>query len=235
MLVHIDAGHGGKDPGAVYYGLQEKGIALEVAKQLEKRLQKFGVGVQMTRNTDVFVGLEDRAEMANEARVDLFLSIHANAAANSAASGVECHIYGTDGESDSLAVEICKEIAGRLGAKNRGVKVNPGLCVLNSTVMPAVLVELGFLSNAEEANKLKVQAADYAAALEAAVCREYQLQKEGEEMAEKIKMKVNGKEVNVERILQNGYNYIKIRDLAEALDLVLTNEGSVPVVSTKAK
>ena len=53
-------------------------------------------------------------------------------------------------------------------------------------------------------------------------------------MAEKIKMKVNGKEVNVERILQNGYNYIKIRDLAEALDLVLTNEGSVPVVSTKA-
>ena len=189
----------------------------------------------MTRSTDVFVELEDRAKTANEKRADLFLSIHANATTNSTASGVECHIYGTDGESDSLAVEICKEIAGRLGAKNRGVKVNPGLCVLNSTVMPAVLVELGFLSNAEEANKLKAQAADYAAALEAAVCREYQLQKEGEEMAEKIKMKVNGKEVNVERILQNGYNYIKIRDLAEALDLVLTNEGSVPVVSTKAK
>ena len=86
---------------------------------------------------------------------DLFLSIHANATTNSTASGVECHIYGTDGESDSLAVEICKEIAGRLGAKNRGVKMNPGLCVLNSTVMPAVLVELAYLSNTSDAEKLK--------------------------------------------------------------------------------
>ena len=87
----IDPGHGGHDPGASAFGATESDLVLDVALRLEKLLQQEGVDVLLTRRTDEYLSLEERTEMANRVSADLFLSIHANASSNAAASGVETY------------------------------------------------------------------------------------------------------------------------------------------------
>ena len=99
--VVIDAGHGGKDPGAVKGGLTEKAVNLDVAMKLKPLLEKAGCDVVMTRSTDVFVPLNTRVAIANRAKADVFLSIHANAEPKGQASGCETLYVGTTGDTES--------------------------------------------------------------------------------------------------------------------------------------
>lgn len=143
--VCLDAGHGGKDPGAVYGGTLEKDIALDVVKRIGTLLANYNV--VYTRTDDTFVELPERADVANAAQADLFVSIHCNSAENAGANGVEVY---THTSQSAGAVHAAKAIYNRLlpasGLNGRGVK-SKNLAVLRETSMPAVLVELGFISN----------------------------------------------------------------------------------------
>ncbi len=203
MVVVIDAGHGGKDPGAMGPKGNEKDLVLAVALKLGKYIEENlkDVKVIYTRNTDVFVELYRRAQIANKANADLFISIHANSNDNPKAYGCESWIMGLHKSASNLAVakkensvilqednyeeqyegfdpnsaegqiifslyqneylnqsaflagEIQKQFKNRVGRYDRGVK-QAGFWVLYKTVMPSVLIELGFVSNVKEATYL---------------------------------------------------------------------------------
>jgi N-acetylmuramoyl-L-alanine amidase len=158
MLVVIDPGHGGKDPGAIgrTTGVYEKVLALQSSLLLKKELENEGFKVYMTRSSDEYISLYERANMANELNADIFVSMHINAHSNSNISGVEV-LYNpyTTQRSDVLAREIVTELVSDLGAVNRGIVERPNLIVIRETKMTAVLVELGFLSNANEEKLLQ--------------------------------------------------------------------------------
>lgn len=148
--VVIDAGHGGKDGGCVWNGLLEKRLCLDVAKRLESELKERGLRVVMTRRTDTFVELDERAEIANRYARSVFVSIHFNACRTTDISGMEVFYRGSAGKT--LAKAILRSMDKRLTGSNRGVSYG-NLKVLRSTLMPAVLVEAGFLSNKKEARR----------------------------------------------------------------------------------
>jgi N-acetylmuramoyl-L-alanine amidase len=167
-LVVIDPGHGGHDPGAVAPdGILEKDIVLNIAKHLQGFLNQAAVHTILTRegNDSVkpapgrsFLGskrqdLIERAEIANRAKADLFISIHCNSFPQSIWSGAQTFYYPGQAESKRLAVVIQSELVRRLGPNRR--QANAGdYRVLKDTHMPAVVVEVGFLSNPREARLL---------------------------------------------------------------------------------
>ena len=207
FTVVIDAGHGGKDPGAISANkkLYEKDVTLKVALMVGESIKKNHpeVKVLYTRKTDVFVGLNDRARMANKANADLFISIHTNAAKNRSAKGAETYTLGIEEERTERNLEIAKRengviflednhektyanfnpnspesyiifeymqsefvkesihmaqyvqehLASDANRHDRGVR-QAGFLVLNATSMPSILVELGYISNAEDAKYL---------------------------------------------------------------------------------
>jgi len=190
----LDAGHGGKDPGAIgSAGLKEKEVTLKVAEELTKLLKKeSGVEVYLTREKDQYVSLDRRAELANQWEGDLFISIHANAGFNKVAHGVETffnskHPYGEGAievakrenkelsngispeaemilwdmlqtryreESNEFSHIVQKRLSEATGLEDRGTK-SAGFYVLRGVAMPAILVEIGFISNPVEERKLK--------------------------------------------------------------------------------
>ncbi len=153
-LVVIDPGHGGKDPGAIsVYGEREKNIVLGVALATARQLRSRGLDVRMTRGDDTFVPLNDRADLANELGADLFVSIHADSAGNRSATGFTCYIArGASAASLQSAGRIAKTLLAG-GSHSRGVR-KANYRVLVRTACPAVLVELGYLSNGWEAGRL---------------------------------------------------------------------------------
>ena len=207
FTVVIDAGHGGKDPGAISANkkIYEKNITLNVALMVGESIQANHpeVKVLYTRKTDKFVGLNDRASMANKANADLFISIHTNAATNRTARGAETFTLGIEEARTERNLEIAKRENGVIflednhertyanfnpnspesyiifeymqsefvkesihiaqyvqenltadaGRIDRGVR-QAGFLVLNATSMPSILVELGYISNAEESKYL---------------------------------------------------------------------------------
>lgn len=195
----IDAGHGGKDAGAVggRLRLKEKHMTLAVSKKLKKILEAKGLKVIMTRNEDAFIPLSKRVQIANRSEADLFVSIHINASRTRALKGFECYYLSNTAddnarasiasenappktgegtllrhtktldktlwdmilsenraESAELARNICGSVEGTLAIKNRGIK-SARFYVLKLTRMPAVLVEMGYLSNRYEEMRLK--------------------------------------------------------------------------------
>ncbi|MCD4712989.1 MAG: N-acetylmuramoyl-L-alanine amidase [Clostridiales bacterium] len=154
-LVVIDAGHGGRDPGAVGSLVQEKVLTLRASIMLQKELEKQGFKVYMTRSKDEYVNLYDRAAMAEGLNATVFVSIHINAHTGSSANGVEV-LYGNQSLSSDkgLAQKIQSELIRQLGATDRGIAHRPNLAVLRETTMPSVLAELGFISNPTEQSKL---------------------------------------------------------------------------------
>ena len=198
--VVLDAGHGGEDPGAIKNGIKEKDIVLDVVLKIGKILEKNNsIEVVYTRKTDVFIGLRERANIANKAKANLFISVHCNGVKSTAARGTETFVMGmsrTDTNLDiakkengviflekdynekykgfdpnnpetllglkilqeefldqsiSLASEIETNFVKNNNRFSRGVKQQP-IWVLDATVMPGVLIELGFVSNQEEGN-----------------------------------------------------------------------------------
>ena len=194
----VDPGHGGKDPGAIGKSrIYEKTVVLDVAKRLKKRLVAGGIDVILTRDSDEFIPLPQRAAIANRAKADFFISIHANASRSRKLNGVEVYYLSeaTDDsaralaiaknnsiefknskgkkftsilnailwdirlhvnriESIELAKNICSAISRETGAKNRGAR-SARFYVLKGAQMPAVLVEMGYISNNREEEKLR--------------------------------------------------------------------------------
>ena len=146
----IDAGHGGKDSGAVGNSLKEKDINLRVTLKVGKELENLGYEVIYTRKTDLFLELHQRANIANQSNADAFVSIHINATENITAQGYETFSYPTSAKGARLAKDIHDSIIGaKLYTKNRGTKT-ANFAVLRQTKMPAALIELGFITNKED-------------------------------------------------------------------------------------
>lgn len=155
--VFIDPGHGGEDPGAIYYGIQEKDIVLDISNRMYNILKNQGAVVQMSRYDDVNLGettredLFKRAEMANSSGADIFVSIHANAHWSQNLSGIMTfHRREPLPGSVELAKQIQKELVNELQLEDKGVR-KADFVVIRETNMPAVLVEVAFLSNQEDA------------------------------------------------------------------------------------
>ena len=154
MKIAVDAGHGGKDPGAVKNKIKEKEINLKIAKYLKDDLEELGYEVYMTRIDDTLEGLYHRAGNANEENCDIFVSIHNNAASNKNASGSEVIYYPESNKGKQLAECIQRNQIKALDSNDRGVKTNDNFVVLNSTLMPAVIVESLFITNDENRRML---------------------------------------------------------------------------------
>lgn len=150
--VVIDAGHGGKDPGATspFSQVKEKDLNLILAQKLKPKLEYIGINAVLTRSNDTYIGLYDRPAIANSLNADAFLSIHFNANTRPAPYGVEM-LYVPDGRNSKAFAQILEtEIVKATGAYSRGLTERPNLVVIRETVMPAVLAELGFLTNPGE-------------------------------------------------------------------------------------
>ncbi|OUM96730.1 MAG: hypothetical protein A9Z00_03880 [Thermobacillus sp. ZCTH02-B1] len=151
--VVIDAGHGGKDPGAPSVnGRYEKEFNLAVALKVYKLLEQDElVTPYLTRSEDVFVDLYERARYANRIGADLFISIHANRITKSSVTGVET--YYNRPESKTLADVMHRRLLKATGLADRSVRT-ANFVVIRETTMPAVLLECGYLSNANDAKLL---------------------------------------------------------------------------------
>lgn len=156
-LIVIDAGHGGTDPGALSItGKREKDLAISVSSKLNNSLKEKGYNTLMTRDTDVFVDLYERARIANNSNGDIFISIHGNSFTNNKAiKGIEVYYWPKnkskikEEEQYPLAKSVFDELLKATGAASRGVKTN-SYVVIRETKMPAILIETGFLTNPEE-------------------------------------------------------------------------------------
>lgn len=188
-LVVLDPGHGGRDSGTMKAGVLEKEIALDVAHRVERLLPLQGVATLLTRTGDTYISLAERAAIANAQRNCIFISIHFDDAARPAAAGVETYyaahqisnstrlaswlpflqqtsLESANTESQSLAVFIQQALISRTQAVDRGTTPQQ-FFVLANVRHPAVLVEGGFLTNADEISKLAMS--DYREQIAAAI------------------------------------------------------------------
>ena len=159
-LIAIDAGHGGVDSGCLGNGkkVMEKDINLEIACLVREKLEEKGFRVMMLRETDEFLEKEDRAELANSYQADAYVSIHQNTyeGKDKSIGGIETWYDGGDGTRDSKTLAECvhREAIKSTGAVERSLIDSDKLYVLSKTLMPACLIETGFLSNLEECRRL---------------------------------------------------------------------------------
>jgi N-acetylmuramoyl-L-alanine amidase len=161
IKVYIDQGHNPVNPnaGAEGNGLREQNLVYEIGRELASLLRANGnFEVRLSRPTpqtqlgnSTSSSLRIRVNEANSWGADYFISLHTNASTSPAANGSEALVYSSPSRSASLAEDILEGLTEATGLRNRGVKVRSGLYVLRKTQMPAVLVELAFISNPEEA------------------------------------------------------------------------------------
>ena len=170
--IFLDPGHGGSDPGAISGGVREKDLTLSVYNKVSSKLASLGYTVLTSRNVDKDVDLVERAEQANKANADMLLSIHFNAGGRGVARGIETYYYQSQADrvpkinkenhnnaerlerSRKLANKVQQNLLYQTGANDRGVK-RASFTVLRETSIPSILVELGFMDNPEERNKIK--------------------------------------------------------------------------------
>jgi len=163
IIIVIDPGHGGRDSGAKgENGIQEKEVVMNLALFLQKINQdvfqnKFEI--YLTRYSDTYISLDDRSKIARSLKADLFISFHCNHSPFPDAKGIEVYVSRKNSinqyESTYLAYRIEKSIAQRTGIKSRGVKFSDFQVLReNNDSTPSVLIELGFLSNLDEADYL---------------------------------------------------------------------------------
>ena len=147
ISIMLDAGHGGRDPGAVYNGRQEKDDTLALTLAIGEILQNNDIDVEYTRTTDVYETPYQKALEANAAGVDYFISIHRNSFPRpNEVNGVESLVYNKQGIKYEMAQNINEQLE-TVGFVNLGVEARPNLVVLKRTQMPAVLVEVGFINS----------------------------------------------------------------------------------------
>ncbi len=162
--IFIDQGHNpeGVNAGAEGFGYREQDINYAVGTRLAELLRNNGrFEVQVSRDsptaslgTSNATSLAARVNAANGWPADYFISIHANASVNPEANGTEVYVYRQPSTAANLAEEVLEGIVERMGTKDNGVRVNPALYVLRRTTMPAILVELGYITNAQDVRKM---------------------------------------------------------------------------------
>ncbi|HBP63440.1 MAG TPA: N-acetylmuramoyl-L-alanine amidase [Desulfosporosinus sp.] len=168
-IVMLDPGHGGYDPGAITnQGVYEKSINLQIAQKVKEMLGPSGIGVFLTREEDIDyvpdgvkgrtirkqIDLNRRIDMAKEANADLFVSLHVNATATGQDSGAET-FYHSKSETGKRLAELIQQELIKIPGMNRRI-VKPGdFYIINNTSMPAVIVEVGYLSSLKEQKKLQ--------------------------------------------------------------------------------
>ncbi|MBE6021013.1 MAG: N-acetylmuramoyl-L-alanine amidase [Clostridiales bacterium] len=152
-VIVLDPGHGGSDPGAIYSGINEKDINLQVAKKTADILESAGYEVILTRKKDDFIELTDRAMISNRKNASVFVSIHCNASENPQSCGIETYNARDSQKGMELGKSIHKAVLESTGADDRGTH-EKNFVVLKNTRCTAALVEIGFMSNAGELEKL---------------------------------------------------------------------------------
>lgn len=154
MRIFIDAGHGGSNPGTIgTNGLKESTVNLDVALKLGRILQNNGYTVNYSRTTDINVSLSQRATLANEWGADYFVSIHCNSNTDPNIGGTSTFYYRSGTIAESFAIVVNTNLVNQIELRNIGT-FSANFAVLRLTSMPAILVELAFLSNPREATLL---------------------------------------------------------------------------------
>ena len=174
-VIFLDPGHGGRDSGAFYYNIAEKDLNMQIYKKLSKELEGLGYTVLTSRESDVYVDfVTERSKMVNKTNSDMFISIHFNATSSSASniSGIQTYSYEQNpdypakinsqwhnhpdriSESNRLAAAIHSSLLAETGAKNAGL-LHGSFAVLRETNKPAVLLELGYMSNFDENQRIR--------------------------------------------------------------------------------
>lgn len=172
--IMVDAGHGGSDPGAINGSHKEKVYTLQIAKRLQTQLEKLGFRVIMTRTGDTYPTLQERAALCKKYKPDLYISIHCNSSTSKTPAGIETYravpVGGTetkgskvktekqsanefDANSSRLAYEVQKGMLAATGGTDRGTR-HQAIYVIGNASCPAVLVEVGYLSNDAEVKKI---------------------------------------------------------------------------------
>ena len=153
MKWYLDFGHGGKDPGAIgTNNTKESDTVLKIGMLVKKHLEAYSQTVTTTRENDTYHTLDYRASKANKNNCDYFISLHMNSASNKTAKGCEVWIYDLNSKLYPLAKKLCSNLSTTLNTLNRGVKESKNFYVLRKTKMPALLIEIDFLSNQEVEN-----------------------------------------------------------------------------------
>ena len=175
IKIFIDQGHNpfSHNQGAQGNGLKEEDINYEVGKYLENFLDNdYRFEVLVSRPTpDTVLGtnnstsLKARVDKANNWGADYFISIHTNSNENPAINGSEVYVYRENSPAYNMATDILQSIVSFVGTKNNGVRINRTFYVLRKTVMPALLIELAYISNSEDAEKLREDRYDFAYAI----------------------------------------------------------------------
>lgn len=151
-VIIIDPGHGGNDTGALRAGILEKDLTLAIALKVRNELKEKGFNnIILTRSSDKTLALADRVRIANDYNADIFVSIHINSSVKTEVNGIETHYYSDKGYD--VAKIIHKELMSNIQAVDRGL-FKSKFYVINHTEAPAVLLELGFISNEQERNLL---------------------------------------------------------------------------------
>ncbi len=155
VVIVIDPGHGGHDPGAIVAGVQEKDVNLAIARRVQRAAEGVpGLQVVLTRTEDVYPTLLERLELAEALGAGLYVSIHANYYRDPKVCGVETWVDSNAGaESLRLARELQRALVASTGAADRGVRRQ--ILYLRHTALPAALVEVGYLSCPAERAKLQ--------------------------------------------------------------------------------
>lgn len=174
-VIFLDPGHGGRDSGAFYYNIAEKDLNMQIYKKLRKELEGLGYTVLTSRDSDVYVDfVTERSKMVNKTNSDMFISIHFNATSSSASniSGIQTYSYEQNpdyptkinsqwhnhpdriSESNRLAAAIHSSLLAETGTKNAGL-LHGSFAVLRETNKPAVLLELGYMSNFDENQRIR--------------------------------------------------------------------------------
>lgn len=173
--IFLDPGHGGRDSGAYYYGIAEKDLNLQVSRKLRKRLEELGYIVLTSRDSDVDVDfVTERSRMVNKTNADFFISIHFNATGNDTTLnlGIQTYSYKEDAgypskinqywhnnpdrisESNRLVADLHSSLLTETGARDAGL-LQATFAVLRETAKPAVLLELGYMDNSEENQRIR--------------------------------------------------------------------------------
>ena len=221
--IGVDAGHGGRDPGAIGpTKLYEKNVTLVIAKEVESLLMLGGLDVCMTRRDDHTMELWERTNLLNQQKCDLAISIHVNSVVNPTANYISTFIQGTGGEAEKLAAKVQVQMIKATGWSDGGVRVK-NLHMTRETKMPAILVECGFISNPEQEQQLRQSEVQekLAGAIVDGVLAYLGIERKEDEPLEKIKVKIGDKEVTGLLIRLpgevNATTYVPIRDYNDAV------------------
>ena len=200
MKIFIDAGHNDKlcDTGATGNGLKEQDITFAVSNILAEKFKNVDVDVKLSRPTKSTIlgthlnsSLNERAELSNKWGADLFLSIHCNSFWLASANGTEVYAYSKKSTAYTLGEKIAKNISKQLGTYNRGIKTG-NFAVLKKTSMPALLIELAFIRNVNDAQKLKDRQEEFADAIFQEICEYYNLKPQKTNLAQSYNYHIEG-------------------------------------------